>query len=654
MITLIAVLLAILALSFLIFIHELGHYWAARRVGMRVETFSIGFGPALYRWESKGVEWRISCLPFGGYVKIAEGDEEGIQDPYAISDGFFGRSPWQRIFVSLAGPCANLLFALLALTLLYLIGGREKAFGEMTSYVGWIDPKSALYEAGLRPGDRIVSYNDTPVRGQQDHIISAMTSSQIDVQAIHYDPQTGQPSPLTLTIAPYPHPLAAHDKEIMTTGVLQPASYLMYHPEGQLTKNSLAEGSPLLSSGIQDKDLLVWANGERIFSQLQLTQLLARDTVLLTIQRSKEILLRRAPRVRVQDLKLTTEQREELTDWQYESLLHTQKISKLYIIPYNLSSEAVVESPLSLIDPEQQQHALSISQKMPIDALLQVGDRIIAVQGKPIHHSYELLSALQEPTLLMIVERPMQNPVAALTTSEADLNLHEQFPQKDLEHILQGIGRAKSIEESGLLKLLAPVTPKTHQAFAITPELEKTYAQEMLEQRTKLQQIHNRDERSAALQQLEEAAQRLHLGPPYFIDQVVYDNPPPLTLFYNICAEIFRTLQALVTGNLSPKWLSGPVGMIQVVQESGQAGISHALYWLALISINLGLLNLLPIPMLDGGSICFSLFEAATGKQLPPKVLEKFIAPFAVMLIILILFLTYQDLMRLIQRFFFH
>lgn len=649
MMTLLSVLLAILALSFLIFIHELGHYWAARRVGMRVEKFSIGFGPALYRWKHDGVEWRVSALPFGGYVQIAGGDGDDTVDPYKISDGFFGKSPWKRIFVSLAGPAANLGFALLALTGLYFMGGREKTFAELTPIVGWIDPSSDLYKAGLRPGDQILSYNDTPVRSEQDHLIAAMTSPQIDVKAIHYDEQTGQASPFSATITPYPHPLAGKNGEILTTGILKSASFLLYKPDGQLTKNSLAEGSPLLNSGIAANDAVIWANGERIFSQAQLGNLLQRDTVLATIQRGKEVFLRRVPRVRVEDLKLSPEQREELTDWQYESLLNQQKIAKLYILPYDLNAAAVVEEPFSFIDTDQQERAAAES-KSGIEERLHVGDRILAVNGKPIHHSYELLAALQEPSVLMIVQHAALESTSHLTTEQADKLVHTEFPQADLEKIAGTIGLGTQVKESGSLALLNPVTPKTHEAFAVSPEAQKTYAQEVLELRAKIQQMHNRDERAAAFNQLEENSKRLYLGPPYFVDQVVRDNPPPLTLFYNVCADIFRTLQALVTGQLSPKWLSGPVGMVQVVQESGQSGLSNSLYWMALISINLGLLNLLPIPMLDGGSICFSLFEAATGKKLPPKVLEKLIAPFAAMLIILIVFLTYQDLTRLIQR----
>src|SRR5271166_5372441 len=95
-------ILAIFGLSFLIFIHELGHYWMARRVGMRVETFSIGFGRPILSWVRDGVTWQIGWLLFGGFVRIAGTDTEKDTDPYKVPDGYFGKSPLDRIKVSAA------------------------------------------------------------------------------------------------------------------------------------------------------------------------------------------------------------------------------------------------------------------------------------------------------------------------------------------------------------------------------------------------------------------------------------------------------------------------------------------------------------------------------------------------------------------------
>src|SRR4029078_5976078 len=109
------VVLAILGLGFLIFIHELGHYWMARRVGMRVESFGIGFVRPIFSVMRNGVKWNICWLPFGGYVKIAGMEKEDGKEPEDIPDGFFGKSPWDRIKVAIMGPLVNLVFAFLVL-----------------------------------------------------------------------------------------------------------------------------------------------------------------------------------------------------------------------------------------------------------------------------------------------------------------------------------------------------------------------------------------------------------------------------------------------------------------------------------------------------------------------------------------------------------
>jgi len=153
--SLLYILLAILGLGFLVFIHELGHFLVARRQGMRIEAFSIGFGKPLYSWERNGVQWIIGILPFGGYVKIAGMSKEGNLEPQEIPDGFYGKRPWQRIKVAFAGPLVNIVFAIFVFSCIWMLGGRNKNFSEFTHRIGWVDPKSPLYAEGIRSGDVI-------------------------------------------------------------------------------------------------------------------------------------------------------------------------------------------------------------------------------------------------------------------------------------------------------------------------------------------------------------------------------------------------------------------------------------------------------------------------------------------------------------------
>src|SRR5690606_10317526 len=132
------------------------------------------------------------------------------------------------------------------------------------------------------------------------------------------------------------------------------------------------------------------------------------------------------------------------------------------------------------------------------------------------------------------------------------------------------------------------------------------------QQRRQIESIEDPKKRAHALNLLENKENQLLLGLPGVQDKKVLYNPPPTEAFVDIVLEIQRTLYSLVTGTLNPKWMSGPIGVIQVVQKGASAGISESIFWMGFISLNLGIINLLPIPVLDGGMILLSFFELAT------------------------------------------
>lgn len=133
--------------------------------------------------------------------------------------------------------------------------------------------------------------------------------------------------------------------------------------------------------------------------------------------------------------------------------------------------------------------------------------------------------------------------------------------------------------------------------------------------------------------------------------KIVY-NPNPVEQLGESVSEIYKTLSSLLMGNFSPKWMSGPVGIIQVVQQQSQSGYKEMLFWLGFISFNLGVLNLLPIPVLDGGGVVMALYEWVTGRRIHPRVMEKVILPFALLLIGFFIFVTFYDVTRLLGKFF--
>lgn len=648
-VSLIYVLLAILALSFLIFIHELGHYWMARRVGMRVETFAIGFGQPIYTWERDGVKWQIGWILFGGYVKIAGQEADSEKDPYEVPGGFFSKSPLDRIKVALMGPLTNLVFALLVFSLLWVDGGREKNFSDFTKKIGWLDPHSELYADGVRPGDEIVAFDDNEYSSSKDLLYAPMTSSgEMTVNGFHVDYANGKKTPFTYQIKPYPHP-GAIEKGIMTTGILQPANYVIYN-RIQGKDNPLPEGSPLKDSGIEYGDRIVWVDGEQIYSVQQLNHVLNDGRALLTIQRGSQILLRRAPRILVEELKLEPDFKEELVDWQYEANLNGTKIQKLYAIPYLLTNAGVVENEVKFIDKDKQEEAFPRHPFSEAEAPLQKGDKILAVDSMPVSRSFQILQLLQEDRVTVIVQR---DPAVVEKTlwNEADAEFDHETDWKDLQKITSTIGTASVVKEAGMFHLLAPIVPKMRSAFAMSPETQALAATEVIEQKKQIDSIEDSEKRAQALQLLESREKQLMLGLPGVQDRRVDYNPIPTDLFSSVFNEIWHTVTALFSGSLNPRWISGPIGIVQVVHDSWMMGMRDALFWIGAISLNLGVLNLLPIPMLDGGTILFCLVELVTRRKIPPKILERLILPFAFLLIAFFIYLTYNDLSRILGVF---
>lgn len=640
---LVSILLAILALSFLIFIHELGHYFMAKKEGMRVETFSIGMGSPIISWEWKETSWQLGWIPFGGYVKIAGTDTDKAQDLTKIKDGYFSKSPWARIKVSFMGPLVNILFALLCFALLWVNGGREKNFSEYTKKIGLIDPTSELFMHGVRAGDEIWALDGTPYQGIHDLMYLAVThEGPLGVKGAKINYATGEKSPFELEIQPYSHPLR-QEKEFLTTGILAPASYLIY--DGQ----PLLESSPLKNSGLQPGDRIVWVDGTRIFSLPELSLLLNDGRVLLTIERNGKKFLARVPRIKTQELKMTPNFRDELTDWQFAAELNSTKFPGLMVLPYNLTNEGVVENPMAFIDAELESHIFPSTPASSLDLPLLAGDKIVAVDGMQVKHSAEILKLLQNHKLHIIVERDSERP-ERISWQLADQIFDKSIKESDINIIAESIGQAEPHEKSGNAVLLKPVIPKSHrEIYASSPHFE-VMNQAVEAEKKQIAALDDPFRKRELLKALEKNETKLELGVPIH-DQKIEYNPVPTTLFYNVIKEIVKTLKSLFTGALNPKWMSGPVGIVSLFQEQTRSGLGDTLYWLGTISLNLGFLNLLPIPLLDGGTILINLIELVSGRKIKPQTLEKIILPFALLLILFFIFLTYHDISRLFRGF---
>ncbi len=160
----------VVALSILVFVHEFGHFWVARRCGVRIEAFSIGFGGELFGWTDRhGTRWRVAWLPIGGFVKMF-GDADAssrpdvaasaVMDEEARRVAFTHKALWQKALIVAAGPAANFLFAILVLAVLFMTVGQPFT----PPVVGSVVAGSAAEKAGLKVGDEVQSVDGVTIR----------------------------------------------------------------------------------------------------------------------------------------------------------------------------------------------------------------------------------------------------------------------------------------------------------------------------------------------------------------------------------------------------------------------------------------------------------------------------------------------------------
>jgi regulator of sigma E protease len=164
MLTTILSFLAVLGV--LIFIHELGHYLAARHVGVRVEAFSIGFPPTALAKQVGDTEYRISWLPVGGYVKLF-GQNVTDEDPDDPAN-YAAKSLFQRLYILAAGPAMNLLFALIFMPLVFWIGMDIPAYLNEAPYIQNVQQDSYAYQMGVRANDEIIAVNGSKVKNWEE------------------------------------------------------------------------------------------------------------------------------------------------------------------------------------------------------------------------------------------------------------------------------------------------------------------------------------------------------------------------------------------------------------------------------------------------------------------------------------------------------
>jgi regulator of sigma E protease len=262
----------IFVLGVLIFVHELGHFLAARRIGVRVLTFSLGFGPKILSTRRGDTEYCISAIPLGGYVKMAG---ETADDPRTgRDDEFLSKTKWQRFQVLIMGPLMNIALAVVLMWVVLLRGADVPAFLDQPPVVGAVPTNSPAAKGGIKPGDRIVRVSGREVRDWEQLSIAIGTKPgrEVPIELV----RDGR----TMTVRVTPDSQTKY--EIGDIGVLPNV-----HPR----ISAVSPGDPAEKAGLKTGDKVLAVNGRVMSFSAQLSEAISKhpaEAITITIERGGE------------------------------------------------------------------------------------------------------------------------------------------------------------------------------------------------------------------------------------------------------------------------------------------------------------------------------------------------------------------------------
>ncbi len=562
------VLIFLVVLGLLIFVHELGHFLAAKSCGVYCDRFSLGMPPRIWgiRWGE--TDYCIGALPIGGYVKMAGQEDSPLSDEQrqqeyghvSPSRWYNNRPVWQRTIIIAAGPLMNLVLGVILYGVVAALG-EYVAETKVDNRIGYIEPDGSAATAplylfkqpgvlpdtsaspdatGWQTGDRIVSIDDYRVTNISDVAMNAILGGGKTLNVVIE--RTTPDGAVARYLSPAEPKVLPDDPEKRPRFGVAPFNTALV--------SRVQPGLPAETSGLLKDDIIEALDGRPIdsetFSRFIETATDGRPLNLTVLRGGERVTISLVPKT-------------------------VGRIKGIHFSPY-LEDEVAKNSgaPLRVAFVDRKQ--------ANADCPLKSKDIIKKVNGEPA-----------TPALLQQFERDHPGGTVQLEVLRPKL--------------LFGLVRKESTFAATI-----PIA----SASAIGVE----WGEKMV--------FH----RVPAAEVVPEAFRR----------------------GYGALDATVRTLSRLIGGHLSPKDLGGPVLIYQITTQAARLGYSWLLEITAFISINLCVFNLLPLPVLDGGQLVFLLIEKVSRRPVSLRIQERVQQVGLVLIVSLILFVTYNDIMRLVRN----
>jgi len=591
------IILVIVGIGLLIFVHELGHFLMAKKIGARVLAFSLGFGPPILKKQWGETEYRLSLFPLGGYVKLAgeNPDEERTGAPYEFSS----KSVGQRAAVLVAGVVLNAVLAFFAFIIAFQIGVPF-----ITSEVGQVLPGHSAWQAGIRHGDKIVEIGGIKDPDFED--IFTVVALSNSATGIPVTVKRGDDTFETIVVPQY-------DQEYGFQRIgIRPATSLEVDKIFAFANNE----SPARDAGIQVKDVVVAVNGKPISSELEFREIVsesAGEEIKITVLRNgKEVTLSVTP--------------SKSTRWMLGLSCATSVI------------KAVKKNSLAS------------------RAGLMTGDEIIEVNSKPVNGFTDvknLIRNIEDNTCILTIKR--NGNIQLISVPLEEQHAKEKFLQSIAPHYgltvdtlvdgypaekigLQPGDRIVAVDEKEVESwndLLQKVMSNQDKPMIIewmrgnkrmTSAIEPKKNEEVAPGRIGIKFREKTEVRQYGL----------------FGSCIVGVQKAIINI-----KRLYLTIRGFFTQRVSTKNVGGFILIAQASYESAKVGMGKLIYFLGILSIQLAFLNILPIPVLDGGHLLFLAVEKIKGSPVSQKTLS--IAHYIGfgLIISLVIYATRNDLMRL-------